>query len=105
MAEESLTITISDKENVEWIRSKVRDGFFASAEEAIQTGLTRLREDDEELEIWLRDVVAERYDAFKANPDSGIPLEKVIKNFEDRSKQRLLAGATEVPTPSAPPAA
>jgi len=96
MAEDSLTITISDKENVEWIRNKVRDGFFASETEAIQTGLSRLREEEDELETWLRDVVVPRYDWLKANPDAGTPIEEVEKQFEQKCKERLRQQAPAV---------
>jgi len=88
MAEDTITITVSGKANVDWIRSKVRDGHFDSETELVTQSISLLREEDAELEIWLREVIAERYDQHKADPGSAIPIEQVEKNLEERRRLR-----------------
>jgi Arc/MetJ-type ribon-helix-helix transcriptional regulator len=90
MVEDSITVTLSSKENIEWIRRKVRDGDFASESEAILEGVSRMREEDGELEEWLRVEVCQRYDRLKANPESGIPMAQLVKNLEERRRERTL---------------
>lgn len=84
MLEDTITITVSDKSSIDWIRKKVRDGQFASETEAISEGISRLREDDSELERWIQDVIIPRYQRYKANPGTLIPLEEVKRQFEER---------------------
>ena len=74
MVEDSITITVSGKADVDWIRNKVRNGQFASEAEVVSQGISTLREDEAELELWLKDFESTaRYDEHKANPGSAIP--------------------------------
>lgn len=66
------------EEMVTMIKAKVLSGEYASASEVIQAGLDRLQDRDAAFESWLRTDVAESYDAFTADPASGIPIEDVM---------------------------
>lgn len=88
MAEDSITVTVSGKSNVDWIRSKVGRGDFATETELVTEGVESLRQDDEEFETWLTEVVAKRYDANKADPNRAIPIEQVVKNLAERRRRR-----------------
>jgi len=90
MAQDSITITVSDKDTVDWIRGKVRDGEFASETEAIARSISRMREDEAEEEMWIRKIVADRYDDLKLHPESAIPLDQVVKNIEERRGKRAI---------------
>jgi Arc/MetJ-type ribon-helix-helix transcriptional regulator len=94
MVEDSITITVSGKENVEWIRDKVRNGQFASETEVVAQSLSTLRADEAELEVWLKDVVAVRYNNHKATP---VPQSQSNRsNGISRSgARRVLIGASE----------
>ncbi len=83
-----ITITVSDKETADWIRSKVQSGAFPSETDLVAHGIATLRQEDADLEHWLRTVVADRYDRHKQNPEKGIPAEQVMAALEARRKQR-----------------
>jgi Arc/MetJ-type ribon-helix-helix transcriptional regulator len=88
MANDSITVTLSSKANVEWIKSKVQDGHFASEEEAIENSVSLLREDDDEVEIWIKEVVIPRYRRHKENPTVGISSNQLLEQLDARRKQR-----------------
>ena len=88
MVEDSITVTVCGKENVEWIRDKVRDGHFASEADLVTQSVSLLREDDSEFEIWMREVVAQRYDSHKSDPSSAISIDEVLRNLEERRTKR-----------------
>lgn len=88
MTEDTITVTVSGKDTIDWIRSKVGRGDFASETELITEGVESLRQDDEEFETWLTEVVAKRYDANKADPHRAIPIEQVVKNLAERRRRR-----------------
>jgi Arc/MetJ-type ribon-helix-helix transcriptional regulator len=84
MAHDSITITVSDQATVDWIRSKVRDGQFASETEAIEESISRLREDDAQHDARLRDLGVARYQSYMANPDDVFSMEEVEEYLETR---------------------
>ncbi len=88
MANDSITVTLSSKANIEWVRNKVQDGHFASEEEAIESGISLLREDDDVVEVWIREVVIPRYKRHKENPAVGITSEQLLTQLDERRKQR-----------------
>lgn len=91
MADDTITITLSDKAHVDWIRTKVRDGHFASEAEAVETGISHLREQDGEVEAWIKEVVIPRYDRHLANPSPLLTAEEVLEHLVDRRIKRAAA--------------
>lgn len=92
MAEDTITIIVSGKSNVDWIRSKVREGLFDSESEVISESLSRMKGDEDELTQWLKSEGKASYEAYKANPDDVYSLEEVKEEFAALSKPRLLTG-------------
>ena len=84
MNDDSITITVLGKENVDWIRRKVSDGEYSSETEVVTEGIATLREEDTEFENWLKEVIAPRYDDHKANPSQVLTLEQLDANLEAR---------------------
>lgn len=52
-------------EHAAFIDAKVKSGNYASGSEVVRAGLRALQERDEAIEKWLREEVAEAYDAVK----------------------------------------
>ena len=92
MPEKTLTLTLP-VDAMEWIRSQVQSGHFASSDEAIRAGILLLQEEWEfEQSMHIEEVtqaVAESYDEVKRHPESLIPAEEVIRNMEERHRTRL----------------
>jgi Arc/MetJ-type ribon-helix-helix transcriptional regulator len=89
MAEESITVTVSGKATVDWIRNQVREGHFESESEVVTHSIASLREEeDAERELWLKEVIPARYQRYKANPGSAIPIEQVERHLEERRASR-----------------
>ncbi len=82
-AAEKRTISLPS-EQAAFIDAKVNAGDYASASEVVRAGLRALKERDEAVERWLRDEVAARYDAMKADPASAIPVETVFAQIRAR---------------------
>jgi antitoxin ParD1/3/4 len=70
----SVTLT---HEMAEMVRAKVESGEYASESEVIRDGLRALQAHQRALETWLQEQVAPAYDAMKADPSRGVPVEKV----------------------------
>lgn len=85
---QQLSITLPH-EMAEMVRSRVESGEYASESEVIRDGLRSLQMHDRALEAWLREDVAKAYDAMKAKPARGIPLEKVRKTLKAAQKTTL----------------
>jgi antitoxin ParD1/3/4 len=83
----SLQVTLSE-EALKFVREKVSKGEFASESEVINESVAAMRDHDHEFERWLQEVGGPRYDNFQANPSSGIPVDQVEKNLEQRRKER-----------------
>lgn len=71
-----------------FIDSKVKSGDYASASEVVRAGLRALRDRDEAVEQWLRDTVAASYDAMKADPERGVPVDAAFDAIRDRHAAR-----------------
>jgi Arc/MetJ-type ribon-helix-helix transcriptional regulator len=69
-------------------RSKVQSGSFASEAEVVAQSIALSREEDAELDSWMREVVADRYDRRKANPQAGLPFGQVMQHVEERRARR-----------------
>ena len=92
VAQRPIQITLSDEAAVEFVRSKVRSGEYASEADVIHEGPEALRQEAEERERWEREVLVPAHDRLMANPSSAIPLELVEKNLE--AKRRELSKAS-----------
>ena len=74
-----------------FIDAQVRTGAYASASEVVRAGLRALQERDAVVEHWLKTEVVPVYDAMKADPTRGIPVEKVFADLRARHSARAKA--------------
>ncbi|HKR92474.1 type II toxin-antitoxin system ParD family antitoxin [Novosphingobium sp.] len=86
-AVEKRTISLPS-DQAAFIDAKVSAGDYASVSEVVRAGLRALKERDEAVEHWLREEVAARYDAMKANPTSAIPAETAFAAIRARHAAR-----------------
>jgi len=87
MLEEGITVTVRDKNAVEWIRNKLQNGAFTSATDAVEHGIAALREEDSNVEDWLQNVVADRHRRHQEHPEIATPLELLVASLEAHRKQ------------------
>ena len=59
------------------VRAKVASGEYASESEVIRDGLRALNARERALDDWLKQQALPAYDAYRADPSRGIPLEEV----------------------------
>ncbi len=59
------------------VRSKVASGEYASESEVIRDGLRALHARERAIDDWLRQSALPAYDAYRADPSCGIPLDDV----------------------------
>jgi len=78
---QQFSVTIPN-EMADMIRAKVQSGEYASESEVIRDGLRALQARDRVMEKWLREEVVPAYEAYKADPSSGIPIEAVRASLE-----------------------
>ena len=78
---QQFSVTIPN-EMADMIRAKVQSGEYASESDVIRDGLRALQARDRVMEKWLRDEVVPAYEAYKADPSSGIPIEDVRASLE-----------------------
>lgn len=71
------------------IRSKVASGEYATESEVIRDGMRALIARDKAVENWLRQEVVPAYEALKANPERGIPLDEVLAGLEEIHKKTI----------------
>jgi len=86
----SITLPV---EMADSVRAKVASGDYASESEVIREGLRALEARDEAVERWLRTEVVATYEAFLANPETGIPAEEVRATIERLHRERVEAEA------------
>lgn len=77
------------EEQAAFIDDKVATGQYASASEVVREGLRALKNQDEAIERWLREKVAPAYDALKADPSLGVPIEGARAELKARHAERL----------------
>ena len=92
MAQSPIHITLSDEAAIEFVRSKVSSGEYASEEEMVREGLEVLKQESAQRERWEREVLLPAYERYKADPSTGVPIEEVKRRFEARRRERLKAG-------------
>jgi putative addiction module CopG family antidote len=66
------------------VRAKVASGEYASESEVIREGLRALNARERALEDWLTRQALPSYDAYRADPSTGIPLDEVRKTIGKR---------------------
>ena len=86
-----LSITLPD-EMAAMVRSKVESGEYASESEVIREGLRALQRHDRALDLWLKEHAAAAYDALKADPSRGVPVERVRAALAAARKSSRRAG-------------
>jgi putative addiction module CopG family antidote len=59
------------------VRAKVASGEYASESEVIRDGLRALNARERAVDDWLRQQALPSYDAYRADPSRGIPLDEV----------------------------
>lgn len=92
MADDSIQVMLDDPKLVEFVRAKVRSGEYASEADVIQVALRDLQTEFDDFERWEREVVLPAYEAYLANPSTGIPIEEIRSEIEARRLERLKAG-------------
>jgi antitoxin ParD1/3/4 len=80
---QQFSITLPN-EMADHVRAKVASGEYASESEVLRDGLRALQARDRAMDSWLRDVALPSYDAYKANPESGISLDQMRADIADR---------------------
>jgi len=78
-------------EQAKFIDKQVKSGSYASGSEVVRAGLRALQERDAAVERWLREEVAPVYDAMKADPSRGIPIDEVFAEIRARHEKQLKA--------------
>ena len=61
------------------VEAKISSGAYASVSEVMRDGMRALMERDAALERWLSTEVVAAYDNYKANPDSAISADELIR--------------------------
>lgn len=74
------------------VRAKVASGEYASESEVIRDGLRALQARDKAVENWLRCEVVPAYEALKADPSLGVPLDDVRAGLAGRHKRATVQG-------------
>src|SRR6185312_236127 len=74
---DQIQVTRDDPKTVEFLRSKVRSGEFASEDDAVSKILAEWQIEDAELRRWEREVIGAAYDDAIAHPETLIPIEEL----------------------------
>ncbi len=72
-----------------YIDALVEAGAYASASEVVRAGLRALQERDAVVERWLREDVAQTYDAMEADPRRGLSGDQVSAALAARHAARV----------------
>ncbi len=72
----------------EMVKAKVASGEYATESEVIRDGLRTLQARDLAVEKWLREEVAQTYDAHEAHPETAIPAEDIMPRLRARVAKR-----------------
>jgi putative addiction module CopG family antidote len=75
----------------ELVDARIATGRNASESEVVREALELLAEQDEPREDWMAEELVAGYDAWRADPTSGIPLEEVSAQLdEERALRRAM---------------
>ncbi|CAM3492874.1 type II toxin-antitoxin system ParD family antitoxin [Xenorhabdus nematophila] len=80
---QQMSITLP-KEMAELVKSKVRDGEYATESEVIRDGLRALLARDRAVENWLHNQVASAYDALITDPSRAVSIEQIRARLAER---------------------
>lgn len=78
-------------EQAAFIDAKIASGGYGSASEVVRAGLRALQERDQAIERWLREEVAQAYDAMTKEPERGIEAGAVFDELRARHRDRVKA--------------
>ena len=92
MAQTSIQIALADEDAIEFVRSKVRSGEYASEADVVLDGLGALRDDAEQQARWEREVMLPAHDRLIAEPSFAISLETLERNLEAKRQARTKTG-------------
>ena len=87
------TISLS-AEQAAFVDAKVASGDYASVSEVIREGLRVVKARHDEIEHWLLTEVVPTYERHLADPSTAIPIEDVIREFEERHQARPFKAAS-----------
>ena len=91
MAEDSMTVTLSGTETIQWIREQVRLGRFESEADLVAGTIAEWREEEANFQKWVEEKIGPRYDALEADPSSAITSEELLRRLEVRRQRRVVA--------------
>ena len=84
------TVELDDAQ-ARYVDDLVRSGRFAARGDVIAAGLQALRDDDADLEAWLRDEVVPVAEAMRADPSRAIPIDDVFGDIRHLHASRTTA--------------
>ena len=70
------------------VKAKVASGEYATESEVIRDGLRTLQARDAAVERWLQEEVAKSYDEHAADPNTGIPADKIMARLRTSYQAR-----------------
>ena len=85
---QQFSITLPN-EMADAVRAKVASGDYASESEVIRDGLRAMMARDRAFEYWLRNVIVPIYEAHKADPSRGVPIEEVRARLAARRAKSI----------------
>jgi putative addiction module CopG family antidote len=88
MAGEPIQITLTDEDAIEFVRSKVASGQYASAADVVREGLDALKREVDEQERWEREILAMAHDRVLVDPGSLLSVEEVERSLEAKRRER-----------------
>ncbi|HXE06425.1 MAG TPA: hypothetical protein VN612_00930 [Acidobacteriaceae bacterium] len=88
---DQIQVTLDDPKTVEFLRSKVRSGEFASEDDAVRKILAEWQIEDAELRRWEREVIGAAYDDAIAHPETLIPIEELERQLAADREERAKA--------------
>ncbi len=88
MPEDTITITLSDKADIDWLRAKVHRGELSSESEAVTHSIGLLREEEQERDLWSREDALACYESYRVNPSGVFTPEEVLGYLDERRKER-----------------
>ena len=69
-------------EHSQYIDEQLARGKYASASEVVRAGLRALQERDQVIEDWIIREVIPAYDNYKANPETAVGIDVVLKEMD-----------------------
>ncbi|HEY5055360.1 MAG TPA: hypothetical protein VII58_04325 [Acidobacteriaceae bacterium] len=83
-----IEVTLEDTGSIEFLRSKVRRGEFASEADAVREIVEAWRDEDAAYERWLNVEIAARYDDAMVHPERLISAEELEMRLAERRRRR-----------------